>query len=68
MLVPEATIMNNLSRRLAAYDRRRFLSSVGKGVGLAALSSATVAALLKDVAAATASIGHLPPAEVARVY
>lgn len=58
--------MNNLSRRLAAYDRRRFLSSVGKGVGLAALSSATVAALLKDVAAATASIGHLPPAEVAR--
>ena len=36
-------------------DRRNFLSLAGKGLGLAALSSATVASLLKDVEAATQS-------------
>jgi len=46
-------------------DRRRFLSSVGKGLGLAALSSGTVAALLKDVLAAGTSIDHLSPFDAA---
>src|ERR671928_78361 len=48
-----------------ALDRRRFLSSVGKGLGLAALSSATVAALLKNVEAATKTVAHLTPEEAA---
>ncbi len=47
-------------------DRRRFLSSVGKGVGLAALSSSTVASLLRDVHAAARSVSHLTPEEAAR--
>ena len=49
-----------------ALDRRRFLSSVGKGVGLAALSSTTVAALLRDVNAAARAVAHLTPEEAAR--
>ncbi|HLL75868.1 MAG TPA: aminotransferase class V-fold PLP-dependent enzyme [Pyrinomonadaceae bacterium] len=50
----------------AAFDRRNFLSSVGRGVGLAALSSSTVAALLRDVTAATARVVHLSAEEAAR--
>jgi selenocysteine lyase/cysteine desulfurase len=46
-------------------SRRRFLSAIGQGVGLAALSSATVAALLKDVHAAGARVAHLTAAEAA---
>src|ERR671929_33423 len=49
-----------------ALDRRRFLSSVGKGLGLAALSSATVASLLKDVNAAARRVAHLSAEEAAR--
>src|SRR5215213_7647234 len=49
-----------------APDRRRFLSSVGKGLGLAALSSSTVASLLKDVRAAAKRVAHLPAGEAAR--
>jgi isopenicillin-N epimerase len=49
-----------------ALDRRRFLSSVGKGLGLAALSSSTVAALLKDVHAAAKRVSHLSAEEAAR--
>src|ERR1700682_2019343 len=45
--------------------RRDFLSLAGKGLGLAALSSATVAALLKNVVAATQSVAHLAPEEAA---
>jgi len=48
------------------YDRRRFLSSVGKGVGLAALASTTIASLLADVHAATRRVSHLAPDEAAR--
>jgi selenocysteine lyase/cysteine desulfurase len=47
-------------------DRRQFLSSVGKGVGLAALSSATVASLLDDIHAASERISHLAPEEAAQ--
>ncbi len=47
-------------------DRRQFLSSVGKGVGLAALSSAAVASFLDDIRAASARISHLAPEEAAQ--
>src|SRR6188768_777785 len=46
-------------------DRRSFLTSAGKGLGLMALSSATVASLLKDVQAAGKSVDHLSPIDVA---
>lgn len=46
-------------------DRRRFLFSAGKGIGLAALSSSVVASLFNDVQAATRSIAHLSPEQVA---
>ena len=46
-------------------DRRTFISSVGKGLGLAAMSSATVASLFKDVNAAGRAISHLSPLEAA---
>ncbi|HEX8351433.1 MAG TPA: aminotransferase class V-fold PLP-dependent enzyme [Pyrinomonadaceae bacterium] len=49
-----------------ALDRRRFLSSVGKGLGLAALSSSAVASLLKDVRAAAKRVAHLSADEAAR--
>jgi isopenicillin-N epimerase len=49
-----------------ALDRRRFLSKVGKGLGLAALSSAAVASLLKDVTAAARRVAHLSAEEAAR--
>jgi isopenicillin-N epimerase len=42
-------------------DRRHFLSLVGKGLGLATLTSATVGALYQDVMAATRRIDHLSP-------
>lgn len=47
------------------YGRRTFLSMVGKGVGLAALTSATVASLLDELHAATKRVEHLSPEEVA---
>jgi isopenicillin-N epimerase len=46
-------------------SRRDFLSLAGKGLGLAALSSATVAALLKNVEAATKTVANLTPEEAA---
>ena len=49
-----------------ALDRRRFLASAGKGLGLAALSSSAVASLLKDVHAAAKRVAHLPAEEAAR--
>ncbi|HZT58650.1 MAG TPA: aminotransferase class V-fold PLP-dependent enzyme [Pyrinomonadaceae bacterium] len=49
-----------------ALDRRRFLSSVGKGLGLAALSSSTVASLLRDVRAAASRVAHLSADDAAR--
>src|SRR3989475_2723164 len=46
-------------------DRRSFLSLAGKGLGLAALSSSSVASLLKTIQAATKSIAHLTPEQAA---
>lgn len=47
------------------YNRRLFLSKVGKGIGLAALTSVTIASLLEDLKAATSRIAHLTPEQVA---
>lgn len=46
-------------------NRRSFLSSAGKGLGLAALSSSTVAALLSSVQAAGKAVDHLSPLQAA---
>ena len=46
-------------------DRRRFLSAAGKGLGLMAMSSATVATLFENLNAASRSVDHLTAAEVA---
>jgi selenocysteine lyase/cysteine desulfurase len=45
--------------------RRDFLAFAGKSLGLAALSSATVRSLLRNVEAATTKITHLTPEEAA---
>src|SRR5436305_9565577 len=45
--------------------RRDFLSLAGKSLGLAALSAATVASLLKNLEAATKNVAHLTPEEAA---
>jgi selenocysteine lyase/cysteine desulfurase len=55
----------NRSFPFADIDRRSFLSSVGKGLGLMALSSATVASLFDNVHAAGKHISHLSPIEAA---
>lgn len=46
-------------------DRRSFLSAAGKGLGLMALSSATVGSLFADVSAAGKAIEHLSATEIA---
>lgn len=46
-------------------SRRNFLSLAGKGLGLAALAVPTIGALLKEVEAASRSVAHLSPAQVA---
>lgn len=45
----------------ADIDRRSFLSSAGKGLGLMALSSAAVGSLFENVQAAGRGIDHLSP-------
>src|SRR4029079_635174 len=45
--------------------RRDFLSLAGKGLGLAALTTPTIGALLKEGEAATRSVAHLTPEQVA---
>src|ERR1700741_2362459 len=46
-------------------SRRDFLSLAGKGLGLATLAVPTLGALLKEVEAATRSVAHLTPEQVA---
>ncbi|HEV8591225.1 MAG TPA: aminotransferase class V-fold PLP-dependent enzyme [Pyrinomonadaceae bacterium] len=46
-------------------DRRSFLTSAGRGLGLMALSSAAVASLFENVKAAGKSVQHLSPIEAA---
>ena len=46
-------------------DRRKFLASAGKGLGLMALSSAAVGSLFENISATSRSIAHLSAAEAA---
>jgi selenocysteine lyase/cysteine desulfurase len=46
-------------------SRRSVLSLAGKGLGLAVLSSSTVAALLNEIEAATKRVAHLTPQQAA---
>jgi selenocysteine lyase/cysteine desulfurase len=47
------------------FDRRSFLSSAGKGLGLMALSSAAVGSLFENVKAAGKAVDHISAFEVA---
>ncbi|MBC7901189.1 MAG: hypothetical protein H7070_14180, partial [Saprospiraceae bacterium] len=57
--------MNLETSKAKTFSRRRFVESAGKGLGLAALSSTTVASFFEDVIAAGKSVDHLSPLEVA---
>ncbi|HTK38357.1 MAG TPA: aminotransferase class V-fold PLP-dependent enzyme [Pyrinomonadaceae bacterium] len=52
-------------RTITNVDRRHFLTSAGKGLGLMALSSTTVASLFESVKAAGKSVAHLSPIDAA---
>jgi selenocysteine lyase/cysteine desulfurase len=47
------------------FPRRNFLSLAGKGLGLAALTTPTIASLLRTVQAAANSVAHLTPQQAA---
>jgi selenocysteine lyase/cysteine desulfurase len=57
--------MSNFSGGSLEYPRRDFLSLAGKSVGLATLTSATVASLLKEIQAANRTVAHLAPDQAA---
>ena len=57
--------MSSSQIRNHLVGRRRFLTNIGKGVGLMALSSATVASLFENVSAAGRAIDHLSPMQAA---
>jgi isopenicillin-N epimerase len=46
-------------------NRRKFLSSAGKGFGMMALSSTVVASLFENLQAKTSAVAHLSPEQVA---
>src|SRR5574339_599219 len=50
---------------MSQTSRRSFLSLAGKSVGLAAMTYPTVAAMLKEVEAASRTVAHLSPEQVA---
>ena len=54
-----------MSHNPSSTPRREFLTNVGKGLGLAALSFPTIGALAKEIEAATRTIAHLAPEQVA---
>lgn len=57
--------MNNQTQNFKDFNRRKFLSSVGKGFGMMALSSVTVASMFEKLQAKTRQIEHLSPEQVA---
>jgi len=57
--------MRHTTEELNSFDRRDFIALAGKGLGLAALTSSTIASLLKEVEAATKSIALLTPEQAA---
>src|SRR5689334_13379976 len=54
-----------MSTEVSSSTRRSFLSLAGKGLGLAALSVPVIGALAKEIEAATKSVSHLSPEQVA---
>src|SRR6266403_469133 len=54
-----------VNMKTTTLARRNFLSLTGKGLGLAALSSTTIAALLEKINAAAKGIAHLSPEQAA---
>src|SRR5437867_3516365 len=56
---------SNRNRLTNSHDRRNFLALAGKGLGLAALTSSTVASLLKEIEAAAKTVAHLTPEQAA---
>ena len=63
--VTKTTKMKNSKAFSKDIDRRSFISLAGKGLGLMALTSSTVATLLSEVTAAGKYVEHLSPAEAA---
>ena len=57
--------MRHTTENFNSFDRRDFIALAGKGLGLAALTSSTIASLLKEVEAATKSVAHLTPEQAA---
>ena len=59
--------MNQMDERqpFVDIDRRAFLSTVGKGMGLMAASSTVIASLFQNITAAGKNIKHLSPLEAA---
>jgi selenocysteine lyase/cysteine desulfurase len=54
------------SKKISAdFDRRKFLSSVGKGFGMMALSSSVVASLFENLNAANLKVSHLSSEQIA---
>ncbi len=47
------------------FNRRKFISSIGKGFGMMALSSTIVGSLFENLQAATKKVEHLTPEEIA---
>ena len=57
--------MTNEQNFAQDFNRRKFLSSVGKGFGMMALSSSVVASLFENLQAANRKVAHLSPEQVA---
>ncbi|HEX8398134.1 MAG TPA: aminotransferase class V-fold PLP-dependent enzyme [Pyrinomonadaceae bacterium] len=51
--------------RTRDFDRRKFLSAVGKGFGAMAVSSSVVGSLFENLQAATKGVAHLTPEQAA---
>src|SRR5260370_3133837 len=60
-----AHLMTSPNSVIRKRTRRDFISIAGKSLGLAALSSATVGSLLRNVEAASKNVAHLTPEEAA---
>ncbi|MDQ4120763.1 MAG: aminotransferase class V-fold PLP-dependent enzyme [Acidobacteriota bacterium] len=51
--------------RICDFDRRKFLSAIGKGLSAMAVSSSVIASLFEDLQAASRKIEHLTPEQAA---
>ncbi len=57
--------MKNTETFVNDFNRRKFLSSIGKGLGMMALSSSVVASLFKNINAAGIKVSDLSPEQTA---